>query len=243
MESQVHLEVRSDKGDFTVIQFAPVTLGRFAQREHAELFCDAVRRQAAAIDEAGVSPVLPEEVEAEAGPDAEAVAAELLPKTAEAAPEEPPAAPEPEPPQPAPAKDSGPALVTLPVPAVQEDIPSDDPIWEKALDRLEAGARLKVVAQDLGLPFYALRARWAGAISSGSRVKPGPADGPVSGGPAGVLARGHKATWTGDQDAALMNAADENLADVARGIGVSLEDARKRRAALEARMQKLMAGD
>ncbi len=255
----VYLEVRGSKGDFEVVQFAPVTLGRFAQREHAEIFCDALRRGDVAAEEA--NPVPPQIVEAEIEPSADAVEAEAEPKpdpdevdaalrvaesqskdieaelasvptTTEVAAIKPErAAPRSEP-------------VAMPkrsAPMAPADLSNNDPRWAKAMDRLEAGAKLKVVAEDLGLPFYALRARWAAAISTGARVKPGPADGPVSGGPAGVLARGRKSTWSETQDAALMVASDQDLPDVARKIGVSIEDARKRRAALEAKMKKLMA--
>ena len=245
MAQHLHLEIRGGKGAFEVVQFAPVKLGEFAEREHAEMFCEAMQRQAAAADEVNAPLPLPE---AEEEADAETDEVELLPQALDP-PEVPPSLPpvrpvtekpkpvKPPTPQPTPVSR---AVVRAPEPPQAPEISKDDPRWEKALERLETGAALKRVAEDLGLPFYRLRARWAAAIRAGERVKPNPADGPVSGGPGGVLARGRKAGWTGDQDAALMNASDQDLADVARKIGVSLEDARKRRAALDARMQKLM---
>lgn len=146
----------------------------------------------------------------------------------------------------------------LPVPLETDD--SD--LWSRALDRIEKGESVKDVASSLNLSFTKLRAKWAGAVSSGARKKPAPPprkptakkqapssqsqdgdDSPVSGGAGAVQERGKGLfSWTPAMDAEIIDAKDTDLKGIAEHLGRTEKQVVLRRDQLQKRLQQEIAG-
>ncbi len=138
-------------------------------------------------------------------------------------------------------------------------LPTTEPAeadWNAALDRLEAGENCKAVAEDIGLPFGQLRAKWAGSVNSGRRKKPEPAapkqtgrqreteDSPTSGGVGAVLERGRRtSTWSAEDDEALINLEGADVLRFARDTGRSVAECDRRQRVLHEKIQRLMNED
>lgn len=216
-----------------VLELRPVVVGRFSERTHADLFADALRfgakERAASAEPLQPNPGAPDEV------DTPQIAPVLQP-----AEPNPTAAKSKAPAQPSVIEKSPPEVL----PGVVSETPleeiSDDDL-STAFDRAEGGEKMMTIARDMGLPFGRLRAKWAAAVKSGARQKPDD-DQPTSGGPAGVLARGHKAAseWNDEIDRRLIEARPEDLSAIAADIGKSISIVQARKAALEAQVTKLM---
>lgn len=123
--------------------------------------------------------------------------------------------------------------------AEDEEDPSEED-WDRALDRIAGGEKVIDVADDMGITFGRLRSKWAHAVKAGTHER-AKTDAPVSGGVGGVLQRGRKDVWTGEEDDALLAAAQKDLPDLARRFGKPIATVEARKTALETKMQRMMA--
>lgn len=142
-----------------------------------------------------------------------------------------------------------------PEPTLPAALEISDGVWERALDRIERGEGVKDVGEKMGLDWRKLRAKWAGAVSSGARRKREPAsrpskpsaveeadtdDEPVSGGLGAVLARGRHDAWSEEADSTILAAEPGDLGRLAKSFGRPVSAVKARKAQLEAGAQRMM---
>ena len=133
-----------------------------------------------------------------------------------------------------------------PEPKVKPDAPPADDsedIWDEAIQRVAAGEKIKVVADDMGLQWTLLRAKYGRAVATGKVKKPEPMepdDAPVSGGVGSVLARGKKSAWSEEEDKRILDCERKGLFDLAGALKRPVSEVVQRRSALEAKAQAVM---
>ena len=145
----------TETGHFAVMEMWPVEIARFSSPTHARMFVDRVlcsEPDARCRDAGGIEPA-----EARFDPKASlnGFAREVMEET-EARDAKPM---------------SGPDQIAThgaAPPVSVKDAPEQD--WERALSRVAAGEKCTSVAEDMGLPFGSLRARWAARSKAASRA-------------------------------------------------------------------------
>lgn len=258
MTEHKQIDIRiNDFDEYEVVIVEPVVAGLFAKREHADLFYDALISGDAAVS-GGVVNHADFAEQAEANLDAT-----IAENTATSPAQENDAQAEVIKAQKKQLNQSAKEKLVK-AKAAEPAAPDETDREQKmqgALKRCENGERLKTVAEETGIQFPTLRAKWAAGIKAGTltapkteppvrpRRKSGNAqprdsdDSPVSGGVGAVLERSsRRTTFSDEQDTAILEASPDRLDGLAISFGMPRDQLVTRKKQLEAAATKLMQG-
>lgn len=234
MSGRLRIE-RTPDGGARVLQQTSVEIGRFMSDAHAEIFVIALDRILDAAEEAGIEEALGPSEERKGTPE----------PAASAACEEPAM----------PADDPAQAEEPASPPPTDDDLADrrDADRYDAAFARLRMGAPMKEVADQLDLPFYTLRAKWAATRKRGGILEPVRASslpGPLATRPAPRKGSVQEALperqpktrpiWTEAEDTEIATASEARLPEIAQRLGRSLAEVERRREAIAQRIAKEM---
>jgi hypothetical protein len=195
---------------FTVVENRPREIASFEDEGHANLFLSALSQEVRATVDRQTPP---------SSKTTEVVPVEVKP--VERAPSPSPTPPKEEP------------VMPKVRAAEAEKKRASEAKYEKALRRIEGGEQCKKVAEDMGLPFGVLRAKWGVRVKQNKGREAVPAEAPDR------VAR-KETVWTNEMEVQLMHISDGEVAEFASLYGVSTVEAHRKREAMFREVQKII---